>query len=250
MAKPLIVARCGDQQNAPESTLPAFESAIAKGADTIELDVAMTKDGELVVHHDYRLGRTDNGSGYIGDYTLAELKGLDAGGWFDTKFAGERIPTLNEVLTLGKGSIRFEIDMRTPTLPFLKRLIDEVVRFGVVDDVELTSSHVPLLLHVKRINPRLRTGVFFRPLPDWMEPALGQQHAIGWMVLTDAQVAHLPSSLIEEVFMQRLHENNFLVHGSNLNNEEEIRRAVILGIDQFSTDRLDMALSIREELSA
>jgi glycerophosphoryl diester phosphodiesterase len=248
MIKPLIVARCGDLQNAPESTFPAFEGAIAKGADAIEFDVHLTKDEKLVVHHDYYPGRTNQGSGHIGDYTLAELKALDVGGWFDVKFAGERMPTLSEVFDLGKGRIRFEIDMRSPSLIFLNRVIDEIARFGVTDDVELTSAHVPLLFHVKRINPKLRTGIFFRALPDWMEPALGQEHVIGWMMLTDAQVAHLPSSLIEGWFIQRLHKRNFLVHGSNLNTEEEIREAIMLGIDQFSTDQLELALNIQEEL--
>jgi len=249
MIKPLIVARCGDLQNAPESTLPAFEGAIARGADVIEFDVHLTTDGELVVHHDYYLGRTDDGSGHIGDHTLAELRALDAGSWFDARFAGEKIPTLSQVLALGKCKIRFEIDMRTPTLAFLSRLIDEIVRFGVVEDVELTSAHVPLLFHVKRIDPKLRTGIFFRPLPDWMQPALGQQHVIDWMVLTDAQVAHLPSSLIEEAFVQRLHGSGFLVHGSNLNTAEEIEQGLVSGCDQFSTDRLALALSIRQELT-
>ncbi len=248
MIKPLIVARCGDLQNAPESTLPAFEGAIAKGADAIEFDVHLTKDEELVVHHDYYPGRTNQGSGHIGDYTLAELKALDVGGWFDVKFAGEKMPTLSEVLDLGKGRIRFEIDMRSPNLIFLNRVIDEIARFGVTDDVELTSAHVPLLFHVKRINPKVRTGIFFRVLPDWMEPALGQEHVIGWMMLTDAQVTHLPSSLIEEWFVQRLHKRNFLVHGSNLNTEGEIREAIMLGIDQFSTDQLELALDIQKEL--
>jgi glycerophosphoryl diester phosphodiesterase len=249
MTEPLIVARCGDLQNAPESTLPAFEGAIVKGADAIEFDVHLTKDEELVVHHDYYLGRTNQGSGHIGDYTLAELRALEVGSWFDARFAGEKMPTLSEVLALGKSRIRFEIDMRSPNLAFLNRVIDEIARFGVADDVELTSSHVPLLFHVKRIKPRLRTGIFFRSLPDWMKPALGQQHVIDWMILTNAQVAHLPSSLIEEAFIQRLHENNFLAHGSNLNTEEEMRKAVILGMDQSSTDKLELALNIREELS-
>jgi glycerophosphoryl diester phosphodiesterase len=125
MIKPLIVARCGDLQNAPESTLPAFEGAIAKGADAIEFDVHLTKDEELVVHHDYYLGRTKQGSGHIGDYALAELKALDVGGWFDAKFAGEKMPMLSEVLDLGKGKIRFEIDMRSPNLTFLNRVVYE-----------------------------------------------------------------------------------------------------------------------------
>lgn len=124
----------------------------------------------------------------------------------------------------------------------------KIARFGVADDVELTSAHVPLLFHVKRINPKLRTGIFFHPLPDWMEPALGQEHVIGWMMLTNAQVAHLPSSLIEKRFIQRLRKRNFLVYGSNLNTEREIREAIMLGIDEFSTDQLELALDIRKEL--
>jgi glycerophosphoryl diester phosphodiesterase len=111
MLKPAIVARCGDWQNCPESTLPALEQAIMNGADAIEFDVHLTADDQLVVHHDFYLERTENGSGYIGDYTLAELRMLDAGGWFDKRFGGEKIPTLKEVFDLGKDKIRFEIDM-------------------------------------------------------------------------------------------------------------------------------------------
>ena len=122
METPRVVAHCGDLQNAPESTLPAFEQAIAKGAHAIEFDVHLTKDRKLVIHHDYYLGRTDNGRGYIGDFTLAELKALDAGGWFSTGFVGEEMPTLGEVLELGKGKIRFEIDMKGSSLSFLELL--------------------------------------------------------------------------------------------------------------------------------
>jgi len=120
----LIVARCGDIQHNPESTLPAFEQAILKGADTIELDVHLTQDDQLVIHHDYYLGRTDNGSGYIGDQTLADLRKLDAGGWFDARFRGEKIPTLQEVFDLGKNRVRFEIDMKGSSLRFLNRVND------------------------------------------------------------------------------------------------------------------------------
>ncbi len=248
MKKPLIVARCGDQEGAPENTLPAFECAIAEGADTIEFDVHLTKDGELVAHHDYYLGRTDNGIGYISDYTLAQLRDLDAGNWFDTSFAGAKIPTVREILELGKGKIRFEMDMRGSTLSFLNRLIDEASQFDILDDIEFTSFHTPLLFHVKRINPKLRTGMFFYPFPEWMKPRLWQQHIFDWMTLSNAQVAHLHSSLIERDFVARLQESGFLVHGSNLNTREEIKQAVVLGVDQFSTDKLELALTIREEL--
>ena len=249
MSGSLIVARCGDLQCAPESTLPAFESAIVKGVDTIELDVHLTKDVRLVVHHDYYLGRTDDGSGCISDFTLPELRALDAGGWFGDQFAGTQMLALEDVLALGRGKVRFEIDMRTPTLRFLKRLVGTLIRFDVMHDVELTSSHLPLLFQAKRIDAKLRTGVFFSSRPDWMTPVLGQQHVIGWMRLMDAQVAHLPVERIDGTFVWRLHESGFFVHGSNLDDEEDMRQAVRLGVDQFSTDRLDIALKVRDELS-
>ena len=79
MTNTLIFAHRGDVETAPENTLAAFESALSKGADGIELDVYLTADGKLVVHHDHYLGRTNDGSGFIGDFTLAELQKLDAG---------------------------------------------------------------------------------------------------------------------------------------------------------------------------
>jgi glycerophosphoryl diester phosphodiesterase len=249
MTGTLIVARCGDQRCAPESTLPAFESAIVKGADTIEFDVHLTKDVRLIVHHDYYLGRTNDGSGFIGDFTQTELRTLDAGCWFDEEFAGAQMPTLDEVLDLGKGRVRFEIDMRTPTKLLITRLIEAIARFDVADDVELTSSHVPLLFQVKRVDPSLRTGVFFSTRPEWMTPMLEQQHVIGWLRLMEAQVAHLPPSLIDDAFVYRLHESGFLVHGSNLNDREDMARAIRMGVDQFSTDELEVALKVREEFA-
>lgn len=245
----LIVVHCGDRSCAPESTLPAFESAIAKGADTIEFDVHLTKDVRLIVHHDYYLGRTNDGSGFIGDFTQAELRALDAGCWFDKEFVGVQMPTLDEVLDLGKGKVRFEIDMRTPTKLLITRLIEAIARFDVADDVELTSLHIPLLFQVKRVDPGLRTGVFFSERPEWMTPVLEQQHVIGWMRLMEAQVAHLPSSLIDDAFVHRLHESGFAVHGSNLNDKVDMARAIRMGIDQFSTDELDIALKVREEFA-
>jgi glycerophosphoryl diester phosphodiesterase len=244
MNKPIVVARCGNQQNAPESTLPAFEQAIACGAHGIELDVHLTKDGELVVHHDYYLGRTNNGNGYISAYALAELRSLDAGSWFEAGFTGEKIPTLSQVLELGKGKIRIEIDMKGSSLAFLERLLDELSKFGIWDDIELTSAHIPLLLQAKKVNAKVRTGMFFYRLAEWMTPAVGQQHILDWMIVSGCQVAHLHSSLLEKEFVARLRQKGFLVHGSNLNTEEEIKRGVASGIDQFSTDKLEFALKL------
>lgn len=103
---PLVVAHRGASADAPENTLASLGRAIAWDADFVEVDVQRTKDGALVLMHDTTLARTTNASvvfpgrqpWLVGDFTLAELGRLDAGGWFSTQYAGERIPTLEQVI--------------------------------------------------------------------------------------------------------------------------------------------------------
>ena len=85
----IVLAHRGYSAKAPENTMAAFELALAVGADGIELDVHMTRDGEIVVIHDDTLDRTTNGKGPVSDQTMAELRELDAGSWFSPEFAGE-----------------------------------------------------------------------------------------------------------------------------------------------------------------
>src|SRR5690606_12934395 len=92
-----IVAHRGSSAEAPECTLASIRRAIAAGATAAEIDVRTTKDGALVVLHDATLNRTTNGTGAVNERTLAEVRALDAGSWFDPKFAGEKVPTLAEV---------------------------------------------------------------------------------------------------------------------------------------------------------
>jgi len=95
-----IIAHRGSKGTRPENTLPAFAAALADGADGIETDVHLSKDGQLVIIHDERVDRTTDGTGRVTDHTLAELKQLDAGCKFDSSYAGTRIPTLDEVVQL------------------------------------------------------------------------------------------------------------------------------------------------------
>jgi glycerophosphoryl diester phosphodiesterase len=244
----IVVAHRGDNQFAPENSLAAFASAIDKGADAIEFDVHWTKDKQLVVHHDYYLGRTEKGQGYIGDFTLAELKAFDIGSWFDPAFAQERIPTLQEVLALGKGQVRFEIELRCANRVFLAQVLSEIDQWQLVNDVEITTPHLPLLLYVRGTAHGLRKGIFFSPYPEWKENRLGQQHLLDWMRLADAQVAHLPYALIEPELVTKLHDHGFLVHVANLENAAEMESAIVQGIDQFSTDQLELARAVCDRI--
>jgi len=248
-AKPLVICRRGDVENAPENTLPAFESAIERGADGVELDVHPTADGELIVHHFFSLGGTDNGEGLVCERTLPELRALDSGSWFDERFAGERKPTLGEVLELCKGRTRLEVDMKGSSPGFLRRVVGEIERFDLSSDVELTTAHYPLLTEVQRINPEMRTGTFFYEPPEWMPLRLAQKHALDWACLLGLAVLHLNVALITVDFVDALHRSGYKVHGSNLDSEDHIRRGLQMGLDGFSTGRLGLAMKLRDEFA-
>lgn len=108
-----VIAHRGASAYAPENTLAAFELAAEMEADWYELDCLLTKDGAVIVSHDDDLDRTTNGEGHIADKTLAELKALDAGSWFDQKFAGETMPTLRESLDMARDRIGVYVEIKS-----------------------------------------------------------------------------------------------------------------------------------------
>ncbi|MGL4971324.1 MAG: glycerophosphodiester phosphodiesterase family protein, partial [Cetobacterium sp.] len=107
-----ILAHRGASGTAPENTIAAFKKAIIDGCDGFEFDVQQTKDGKLVVFHDWTLERTSNGKGYVREHTLDELKELDAGSWFGEEFKGEKIPTLEETLDLIPDNMLINIELK------------------------------------------------------------------------------------------------------------------------------------------
>lgn len=110
--KTALVAHRGASGVAPENTIASIKKALQSPAEYIEVDIHLTKDTQLVVMHDASVNRTTNGKGNIADLTLAELKKLDAGQWFGSAFAQERIPTLQEVLKLVKGKKKLLIEIK------------------------------------------------------------------------------------------------------------------------------------------
>ena len=114
---PLVIAHRGASMYAPENTLAAFELAIEMGADAIELDTMLTADGIPIVIHDHSLDRTTDGIGSVSSKTVAELKLLDAGSAFDIRFAGERIPTLEEVFSAVGKKIMINVELKNYVSP-------------------------------------------------------------------------------------------------------------------------------------
>ncbi len=158
--KPSITCHRGYSAAAPENTLPAFQAAIDFGADCVELDVQMTKDGVVMVSHDPTLQRCTGINRKICDMRYAEVRALDAGSFFNASFAGTKIPTLQEVIDLCKGKIRMNIEIKnnaaTPELEAeVARLLTEN---DVLDEACVTSLSYHSLEKVKEANPAVRTG--------------------------------------------------------------------------------------------
>ncbi len=107
-----ICAHRGGAATHPENTLPAFQEAVRLGAHMIELDVAISRDGVLVLMHDATVNRTTDGKGKVNELTLAELKRLDAGAWKHARFAGTRVPTLEEALAMMPRNVWLNIDFK------------------------------------------------------------------------------------------------------------------------------------------
>ncbi len=110
----IVVGHRGWPQAYPENTLASFRAALALGVDAVELDVHLTKDGRLVVMHDQDTERTTGVPGSVRDMTLDEVKRLDAGRRFGAEFAGERVPTLEEVMALVAGKATLYIEVKPP----------------------------------------------------------------------------------------------------------------------------------------
>ena len=158
----LLGGHRGNAAECPENTLASFQSAIELGVDLIECDVHRSEDGGLPVIHDHLVDRTTDGSGLVRDFSMAELKRFDAGSWKDPKFAGERIPSLDEVLALASGKAGVAIEIKNLPLPYPgieDAVVSAVKNARMVDQVVVISFDHRSIKRVAELEPAITTGV-------------------------------------------------------------------------------------------
>jgi glycerophosphoryl diester phosphodiesterase len=187
--------------HAPENTFASFDLALELGADVVELDVHLSRDGHAVVIHDEQLDRTTDGHGLVGEHALEQLRGLDAGAWFDPRFAGQRVPTLDEVLAWavernGNGPPHLAIEIKNAPIYYdgiEAKVVELLARHGMRERTLVISFDHHALRRIHELDAGLPTGVLYacRPAdPTALAIAAGAQvlepH---WSFVTPADVA-------------------------------------------------------------
>src|SRR5206468_4882936 len=170
--RPLRVAHRGASARAPENTLAAFREAIRLGADAIELDVQLSADGVPMVIHDLTVDRTTNGHGSVASFASRDLRRLDAGAWFSSRFKGERVPTLEEALECARGRCGLNVEIKEagggrggrraalpgPTGLVARAVARAVARVGFKDLLIVSSFSGRALGEARAAMPEARLG--------------------------------------------------------------------------------------------
>lgn len=160
---PLIIAHRGASGLAPQNTLAAFKKAVEIKADGIETDVHLTKDGKIVLCHNYEIDETSNGKGKISEMTLEELKSYDFGSSFSPEFCGEQIPTLEEMLSCVKEIGKIILEIKSPEIKndIAEKTVETVKKFGMLSKTVFSSFSPDVLRACKETDAGAKTAMLF-----------------------------------------------------------------------------------------
>ncbi|NMC13473.1 MAG: hypothetical protein GYA34_11405 [Chloroflexi bacterium] len=242
--KPLVIAHRGNSVCAPENTMSAYRKAIEDKADMLEADVNISKDGVLVMAHDYYLGRTIAAKGLISDYTLAELSQMDAGSLFHPDFSSERIPTCEDTIKLVKEAgiqVCFEIKggETKQAICIAEKLMALFKKYDAFDWACISTYFPEAAAQARKIAPQLL--ITRERLPDdspfVLEDAIAQAQLLNSPIL----LADFTTVNYEDVCA--LHEADIAVWSWSPRTEKETLKAIEIGSDGIIGD--DPALTRR-----
>lgn len=232
--KPAVVAHRGSSGTAPENTLSAVRQALSSGAVMCEVDVHTTRDGQLVIMHDPDVSRTTDGEGRISEMELAEIRRLDAGSWFKDDFAGEVVPTLEEVMAaLGESmEICIEVKNADPS-----QVLDRVLSRGFLSRSIIFDFNHDRLYAARNLEAGLRTL------------ALGVQEAnlpslrTGLLDAAGAAYSRTSPGLVDSV-----HDMDLALFVYTVNQEDQMRQLVEWGVDAIITNFPEICVRVVERM--
>ncbi len=220
--KPAVVAHRGSSGTAPENTLSAVRQALSSGAVMCEVDVHTTRDGQLVIMHDPDVSRTTNGEGLISEMDLAEIRRLDAGSWFADEFAGEPVPTLEEVIAALGGSMGICIEVKNADP---SQVLDRVLSRGFLPRTIMFDFNHDRLYAARTLEAGLKTL------------ALGVQEANISALRTDLlDAAGAPYSRTSPELVDSVHDMDLALFVYTVNQEDQMRQLAEWGVDAIITN--------------
>jgi glycerophosphoryl diester phosphodiesterase len=252
--RPLFFAHRGGSLLAPENTLAAFERGLSFGADALELDVHLTRDGEMVVFHDSNLDRTTDGSGPIAARTLEELRRLDAGYHFTPdngqtypfRGQGVAIPTLAEVFTrFPTTRINIEIKDSTPTRE--QRLWELIQEHQTFDRVLVGGFADASLRRFRALSGnRVATSAGAREVRNFLAAALSHTT---WLLRPAYDALQVPDTygrirVVSRTSVEAAHRLGLEVHVWTIDDRATMEQLLHLGVDGLMSDRPDILAEV------
>jgi glycerophosphoryl diester phosphodiesterase len=227
MPRVLAIGHRGAAGHLPENTMPSFEHALALGADALEFDVALSRDGRPVVIHDDTLDRTTTGCGLVEQMLFADLCKLDAGSW---KGHATLLPSLAEVLEeyAPRTLLNLEIKASLRRAELVDACLEEVVRLRAERAVVFSSFDHDALRLVRHLMPKARIGV--------LGDMTGIEAAFACAAEIGAENIHPPIFLVNRTFVERAHRAGLKVWTWTANPPEAIQHAIDSGVDGIFTD--------------
>jgi glycerophosphoryl diester phosphodiesterase len=243
MAPPQIIAHRGASGHAPENTFAAYRLAIELGAQFIEVDLQVSSDGHIVAIHDAVLQRTTNGRGSVAESTLAELRDIDAGRWFDREFTGQRLPTIEEVLGLGRDAdVGFYFEIGCPfSAEFGGSLIRAARNADAISRVVVVSTDFAAIEALRRLDDEVTTGVLIEAQ---------QSGTLEQAARSGAQQLCLREDLVTAELVNRAHAAGLAAVAWTVNPPARMRALLATGVDRIVTDFPDRLRAIIEDAGA
>lgn len=241
--KTLNIAHRGAAKQAPENTIAAFIKAAEIGADGLEFDVQISRDGEPVVIHDEKLERTTGVSGLVRDYTLRELQSLDVGSWFSPEYKGSAIPTLDRVLDEFKESrLLFNIELKSGIIlyPDIEKIVlKKIAERKLEERVVISSFNHYSLVTCREINQEVRTGILY---------VAGLYNPWDYAKALGCYSVHpLFYNLQELSIVQGFKDHELPVFAWTVNEKTYMEMMVKIGIEAIITDFPDLLVDVLDK---
>ena len=250
MSKIHVISHRGANIYAPQNTLPAFQRGLALGADGFETDVHLTSDGVLVLCHNYTIDKTSNGKGSIAQMTLDTLRSFDFGSYFSKKFAGTRIPTLEEFLALvADSNIEvLNIELKSPKeneTSIVRDTIAAVKDTGLFDRLLISSFDPVLLAEAKAIDPQTKTGFLYSPNSK-VTFKIVHRNMLNVAKELRANAIHPFSLYVTKSLVDSAHAAGMDVNVWTVNSPKSVLRMAALGVEGIITDYPDVVRGVLE----